>query len=256
MYPEPLFYISGAGFNCYLIAYSVGFFASFGLAMLLTKEKGLPQAVMADMCFLSAAAAYIGGRLYFASLFEKLSGWDLFTGSGVASMGAINGVLFIALIVVHVHPKTRCKPFDYMDIGVTCIPLYSIFARIGCFSAGCCHGKPAYNLPWAVIFSHPSSGCIFKGIPVHPTQLYLAAGNFCILILLLNLRNHPNFKGALLWVYLLCYGLLRFMIEFYRGDVRPMIGVLSWNQWICLGFVLIGGIMLARRRRELPLISL
>ncbi len=256
MYPEHLFSIFGVGINSYLLAYISGFFASIGLALVLTREKRLPHTLVIDLCFLVAAAAYTGGRLYYAVLFQKLSGWEVFTGRGVASIGAICGVLFAVLLFVRVHPKIRSQAFDYVDISVTSVALYSVFARIGCFSAGCCHGKPAYDLPWAVIFSKPSCGCIFKGIPVHPTQLYMAAGNFCILILLLRLRNRQNFRGNLLWVYGICYGLLRFAVEFFRGDVRPMIGALSWNQWICLGFVIIGSLMLVRKFRSLRALRL
>jgi phosphatidylglycerol:prolipoprotein diacylglycerol transferase len=258
MCPEAIFVLSDIRINGYLLAYSVGFFVTFGMAIVLAKEKGLPQMLVTDLSFLSAAAAYIGGRLYYAVLFQKLRGWDVFTGKGAASLGAIIGVLSVILLFVHIHPKTRSDPSDYTDISAPCIALYSVFARIGCFSAGCCHGKPAYELPWAVIFTHPSSGCIFKGIPVHPAQLYEIAGDMCIFILLLTVRNRPIFRGNLLWVYGLGYGLIRFVIEFYRGDVRPMIGALSWNQWICLCFMLTGGIMLVRRfmrRGALPLTS-
>lgn len=96
-------------------------------------------------------------------------------------------------------------------------------------------------------FTHPATACIYKGLPVHPTQLYHVAANLTIFSLLMALRKRHSLKGTLIWVYFLAYGLLRFVVEFYRGDVRPMVGVLSINQVLCLVFIALGGGMLARR---------
>jgi uncharacterized repeat protein (TIGR01451 family) len=119
--------------------------------------------------------------------------------------------------------------------------------RLGCFCAGCCHGSPAFGVPWAVTFNHPASACIYKGIPVHPAQLYMVVVALVTLAALLWCSRRPAFRGALVWVYLACYGGMRFGVEFWRGDVRPMLGGLAVNQWVCLLFALVGGAMLAWR---------
>jgi phosphatidylglycerol:prolipoprotein diacylglycerol transferase len=119
-----------------------------------------------------------------------------------------------------------------------------VFARLGCFSAGCCYGKPAEDLWWAVTYpaGHPSAG-----IPIHPTQLYEAAGMLVVLAILLGVRKVPSFRGKLIWVFLLAYGLLRFGIEFYRGHPRAMLGVLSLNQVVCIVFAVVGAFFLVRQ---------
>ena len=75
----------------------------------------------------------------------------------------------------------------------------------------------------------------------------------CLLIslALLSLRQHAALRGALVWIYLIAYGLLRFAIEFFRGDARPMLGILSLNQIFCLGFIAIGAVVLIRRASKL-----
>jgi phosphatidylglycerol:prolipoprotein diacylglycerol transferase len=166
---------------------------------------------------------------------------------GYWSIAAIIVLVCFLWVFAKLHPATREKPLEALDIDFPALALYGALARFGCFSAGCCHGKPAWDLPWAVVFDHPASSSIYRGIPVHPTQLYEAAGDLVIFSLLIALRNRPAFKGALIWVYLLAYGLLRFCVEFYRGDVRPMVGLLSLNQVICIAFIVIGSAMLARR---------
>ncbi len=78
-------------------------------------------------------------------------------------------------------------------------------------------------------------------------QLYESLGCLLITLLLWSLHRRPEARGRLIWVYVLSYGLLRFGLEFFRGDVRPMVGALSLNQVVCLGFVVIGAALLAWR---------
>ena len=155
-------------------------------------------------------------------------------------------VLIAWAVLARVVPETRGRPGDVMDVAGPVLAFFQVFSRWSCFSAGCCHGKPAYGLPWAVLFRHPRTHCIYRGIPVHPTQLYLSVGNLALLVVLLALWRRPWFRGRLVWVYLAGYGLLRLAVEFYRGDVRPMVGALSIYQVICLVYIAAGGAALLR----------
>lgn len=254
MYPMPLFHVFGHGISLYLLIYFLGLFPALAMGLYLGRERGISPIIIIDMWF-SGFVAGLGG----AHLFDFLGGlarplvegkaalWAMFLGGGMASLGGIIAAMVCLGIFLRLHPGTRNRYGEVLDIVFPVVSIYQFPARIGCFSAGCCHGRPAFDLPWAVTFSNPATACIYEGIPVHPTQLYMVGGNLVILVLLLALRNRPFFKGALIWVYLLAYGLLRFAVEFYRGDVRPMIGVLSLNQIVCLVFILFGGFMLARR---------
>jgi len=242
MYPEPLFYILGQPINFYALIGFLGCLLSLGLGIALTRRRDMPPAIVLDMWLIAIVAAVLGGellpRLPAAFGGPRMGSWSL---AGIVS------VLCSLSIFSALHPATRLRPLEALDIAVVSMAPFHVLLRLGCFSAGCCHGKPAYGLPWAVTFTNPASASIYKGIPVHPTQLYHAAANLLIVILLLKLFKRPAFRGALMWVYLLAYGLLRFVIEFYRGDVRPMVGFLSLNQVVCLAFIFVGGTMLARR---------
>lgn len=253
MYPTPLFHVFGHGISLYLLFYFLGLFPALAMGLYLGRERGISPVIVIDAWFIGFVAG-LGG----ACLFGFLGGlsrlvvqggalWAMLLGGGMASLGGIISAMVCLGLFLRFHPSTRERFGEVLDIVFPVVSIYQLPARIGCFSAGCCHGRPAFDLPWAVTFSHPATACIYEGIPVHPTQLYMVGGNFVILVLLLALRNRPFFKGALIWVYLLAYGLLRFVVEFYRGDVRPMIGVLSLNQIVCLVFILLGGLMLARR---------
>jgi len=123
-----------------------------------------------------------------------------------------------------------------------------------CFLAGCCYGKPAYGFPLAVTFNHPLTACAYRGIPVHPTQLYEAFGVFIILIIIMRLRERATFKGQLCWTYFLLYGVVRFIVEFFRGDVRPMITPnFSIHQALSLLLIIASLIIMHRWKERYPI---
>ena len=62
--------------------------------------------------------------------------------------------------------------------------------------------------------------CSHLGVPLHPTQLYEAGAEAIILGLLLAFEHKGRpFHGRTFWGYMLVYGLSRFVIEFFRGDL-------------------------------------
>ncbi len=82
-------------------------------------------------------------------------------------------------------------------------------------------------------------------IPLHPTQLYEAGAELLILVfLLVTERKGRPFPGRTFWGYLLLYGISRFIIEFYRGDSRGMVGDFSTSQFVSLLIVPLAIIML------------
>ena len=82
-------------------------------------------------------------------------------------------------------------------------------------------------------------------IPLHPTQLYEAAAELLILALLLATeRKGRPFPGRTFWLYMLLYGISRFIIEIYRGDARGTVGMFSTSQFISLILVPLAIVML------------
>jgi phosphatidylglycerol:prolipoprotein diacylglycerol transferase len=78
-----------------------------------------------------------------------------------------------------------------------------------------------------------------------------SGGEFLIFGLLLLLRGRKTFDGQLFWLYTLSYAILRFILEFFRGDaVRGLYfgGVISTSQIIALGMFALSGVMLWRLR--------
>jgi phosphatidylglycerol:prolipoprotein diacylglycerol transferase len=118
---------------------------------------------------------------------------------------------------------------------------------VGCFLAGCCYGRPTHSA-LGVVFPDPETpaGHLCRiGGPIHPVQLYEAAGLLGIAALLVALapRLARRPAGTLFLVYLVAYALLRLVTEHFRGDVveRGVLAFgLSTSQTIALAMVAAG----------------
>lgn len=169
--------------------------------------------------------------------------WYVFGGS-VFYGGLLGGA---AVFFLHVRRK-RFPLADYTDVAVASVPLLHAFGRVGCFFSGCCYG-----MEWehGISFTHslvPEA----DGVPRLPVQLMEAAFLLLLYALLRTLRRRAALRGGLIFLYALCYGCFRFVLEFFRGDaVRGFAWVLSTSQWISLALVLVGaaGLLWRLRRR-------
>ena len=249
MHPEPIFYLYSIPVNLYLLCYTVGSIPAIGVALWIARERGYPLLFIIDSAVLIALAARVGAPLI-VMLLRPLAP-ELPDNYSFARLLAVLVVLGVRYLV----SDRRIPITSLLDLLAPAAALYIAIARLGCFASGCCHGKPAWGVPWAVTFTDPHSASIYRGIPVHPTQLYEAAGCFLLFVWLMALRNRPQWRGKLFWLFLGGYGALRFVVEIFRGDVKPMVGELALAQVICIGLVLISGVMLAQMWRLHPRIN-
>jgi phosphatidylglycerol:prolipoprotein diacylglycerol transferase len=158
----------------------------------------------------------------------------------------------VAFWYIHRH---RMPFWTTCDAFAPAIALGHVTGRLGCFAAGCCYGKPA-SVPWAVVFTNPAAAANVGtplGIPLHPTQLYESGAELLILIVLLatERRGRP-FPGRTFWLYMILYGVSRYIIEFFRGDPRGVIFGVSTSQFISLLLVPLAIAMLIWLRRSTP----
>ena len=133
------------------------------------------------------------------------------------------------------------KPIlPYLDLTVLAVASIQIIGRIGCFMAGCCHGRPYH---WGICYGreHAKIGFTpaFVGVRFFPIQLVEALWTFCITFIGIFLILNSNQPGTALAWYGITYGLGRFCFEFLRGDERPYYGGFSRPQWISL-FLMVG----------------
>jgi phosphatidylglycerol:prolipoprotein diacylglycerol transferase len=135
------------------------------------------------------------------------------------------GFLGAALVGIPAARRLKRPYLDVADYFGVALPLGHAVGRLGCFMAGCCSGAPS-SLPWAVRFTHPDSLVSggLRGVPLHPVQLYEAAGGFVIAALISRLipriERGELRPGTAAIAYMGAYALLRFFLEFFRGDPR------------------------------------
>ncbi len=136
--------------------------------------------------------------------------------------------------------RKRESPLALADLFCTVIPLGHAFGRLGCFCYGCCYGRDS-DAWCAVVFPKFSPSWYEHGrqmVPVLPTQLFEAAALLALFAILLAL--YLKFRRGTCAAYLVGYGIIRFSVEFFRGDPRAAFWGLSIGQVISIGLVFAG----------------
>jgi phosphatidylglycerol---prolipoprotein diacylglyceryl transferase len=185
------------------------------------------------------AAYYIGHPLEIFLPFDFSNGMR-FTGiSGMSYHGGLIGVILAALYFTHRH---RLSFLEMADLFIPCIPLGYTFGRLGNFINGELFGRVTAS---KIGMYFPQAG---DSLRRHPSQLYEA---FCEGILLFAvlwfLRRRVKTRGAMLGIYLIGYGLVRFCIEFARqpdDQLGFVFRSFSMGQLLCTAMILGGAMIL------------
>lgn len=201
----------------FLIA--IGFLVALWLAVREAKKKNVSQDKLIDLAFYCLLSAIIGSRLFFIFTnggyyrdhpADMLKIWE----GGLVFYG---GLIFAVPTALWFIRRAGLQLWKTFDLFAPSIAIGHAIGRLGCFCAGCCYGKPAEGLPWAVIFTDPHSLAI-RGVPLHPSQIYESAGEFLNFLILIMLRKRQTFEGQLFWVYIMNYAVIRSVVEIFRGD--------------------------------------
>lgn len=206
MFPE-LFSIGPITVYTYGVLVALGFLAGTYYAAANSKDV-MPKQQVYDFIFYVILTGIIGARLlyvlinfsYYASKpVEILQIWK----GGLVYYGGF----FCVLIYAYFYCRNKkIDIFKLIDVFSPALALGHFFGRIGCFFSGCCYGK--------------STDCVLAVSGRHPTQLYEAAGNLIIFFVLNKILKSEHKKGYVFVWYMFLYSILRFIIEFFRGDDR------------------------------------
>ena len=223
----------------YGVLLAAAYLLGLKLAMVRAKARGLDANRILDLGIYIIISALIGAKLLlFVTDFRTFTTDPRELLTLARSGGVFYGGLILAVIVALWYIRRIGLPlWTTCDVFAPGIALGHAVGRLGCLAAGCCFGKPT-DVAWAVTFTNPQAAANVGtplGVPLHPTQLYEAGAELIILFILLwSERKGRPFAGRTFWLYILLYSISRFIIEFYRGDERGMVGVLSTSQFISL----------------------
>ena len=216
-------------------------------------EIGLSNDDVNDMVFLYGLffGAMCGGRIGYMFFYgtnqlisDPLSLFYIWQG-GLSFHGGLLGVILSLLLFCK---RKKIEFLRLMDGVALSMPIGLGLVRIGNFLNGELYGK-ATNGEWGFIFPTDPFGLLR-----HPSQLYESFGEGLVLfVILLIISKFTKIKGMVSSCFLIFYGLIRFIIEFYRQPDAHIGYVafdsLSMGQILCLPMILIGIVMFIYSRK-------
>ncbi len=219
----------------YGLMYLVAFMAGWWLGLLRTRRPGTSwrAAEISDLVFYFALGAVLGGRIGY-TLFYNFSGFSadplvifrIWQG-GMSYHGGMLGVFVAMWLYARQSGRTF---FHVTDFLAPLVPIGLGAGRLGNFINGELWGRPT-DLPWGMVFPFVDAQ------PRHPSMLYelLLEGVVFFLILWVYSRK-PRPTMAVSGLYLICYGVFRFTVEFVRMP-DAHIGYLAFG-WLTMGHLL------------------
>jgi prolipoprotein diacylglyceryl transferase len=225
----------------YGLMYLIGFYGGWGMAILRARKPHVnwPRDRIGDLLFYIVLGVILGGRLGYTLFYAYTDDgrwleamnplyvfkvWD----GGMSFHGGLIGVILAMLWFAR---KRGLSFWEVADFTAVLVPIGLFFGRIGNFINGELWGKVT-DLPWGMVFQKAHDG-----LPHQPSQLYEAALEGVFLFSLLWwFGSRPRPRAAISGLFLLSYGIVRFLLEFVRLP-DPQFGYLAWG-WVTMGQVL------------------
>jgi phosphatidylglycerol:prolipoprotein diacylglycerol transferase len=256
VFPQ-LFHIGSFALPTYGFLVAIGVFVGLMVAANLSERQGMDPEKAWNLGIIAILSALLGAKILLI-----INDWsyytrnphEIFSLSTLQAGGVFYGGLIAAVTASVWYIRRNHMPvLRTSDAFAPGLALGHVFGRFGCFSAGCCFGKPT-SLPWGVTFTNPLA-YINSGTPLNvrlqPTELYEAAVELINFFVLLWIFKNKKFEGQVIGAYLFLYGVARFFLEFLRDDPgRGSVfgGAMSGTQLISIFMVLAGLAIWLRRK--------
>jgi len=189
----------------------LGILAGTYLAAANVKKKGLEPKHVWDLSIWIAIAAFVVGRLfhvfiyypgfYFESPEKIVAIWD----GGLSIIGGFVGALIVTVVYLK---RKKLNILNYTDAMIFGLPLGLFIGRIGCFLI---HDQPGKETDFFLGVQH------LDGITRHDHGLYLSIAGLILFFIFLIVSKYKTKTGTYLVVFLLYYGVVRFLLDFLRA---------------------------------------
>lgn len=240
MYPYEIIF----GLDLYSILMCVGIFVCIMVFYKLADVVHISWKLQ-RLCYITAIFAITlgyGSAVLFQAFYniKKNGGFVIDSNTGATFYGGLIGGAGVFLLIYFVAGHFMFSDgyhkrnfFKMANCAATSIAIAHSIGRVGCLMAGCCHG--AETDAWY--------GIVMNGKKYVPVQLFEAIFLTC-LFAWLTWRVIKG-KSFNLPLYMICYGVWRFFIEYARGDYRgsTVVSFVSPSQLVAIIFV-IGGVAL------------
>ena len=229
----------------YGIAYVLGFIFAAVLMKHIAKRWNLKfnsDALLTIICCVIVGVivgARIGYCLFYGNgyYFEHPLEFLAFHQGGMSFHGGLIGALLSGIVAAKL---TKIPYLTLADMGVIVAPIGLFLGRCANFINGELWGAVT-DAPWGVVF-----GGAAGNMPRHPSQLYEALLEGVLLFIILYALSRklpPRPRGTFLGVFLIVYGICRFLIEFVRQP-DAQLGYL-FGDWLTMGQVLSAPLIVA-----------
>lgn len=209
----------------------------------------------------------IGGRLGYFLFYDigKLGDFLLFENGGMSFHGGLLGVIIAVFIYSIRNKKNFLRTTDFI---VPLVPFGLGAGRLGNFVNGELWGRvsdsyggmifsKAKEMDYTYAINHPKLMEIFykyNGLPRYPSQLLeLFLEGIVLFIIISVYSKKERKKGRISGLFLLCYGLFRIFIEFFREPDEQLgflFNEISMGQLLSLPLLFVGLYLLTRNITE------
>ena len=257
----PYFVIFGKVIGTYTLFSLMGILCAGVFAYESANKRGISSTEITIMLLYSLTGGLLGAHVLYAvtnidllivfvNNLDKIDSFSMLLNclaeifGGAVFYGGLIGGLITGYIYIR---KRKLDMGQYSDIAAASIPLMHLFGRIGCFFGGCCYGVECN-----VGFTYTHSLIVeANGVRRFPIQLTEAVMNLLIFLVLLYMLKKLILRGRLIYFYLLIYPVIRFVLEFWRGDdIRGFILGLSTSQFISVFLFAFASVMLVKKAAE------
>lgn len=236
---SPFIHLFGRDIPLYGLSWIIGIALAGSIAVLLCKRSAIERYDLIYSAVYSLIGGMIGSKLLFLiislkQIVEQRIPLEAVLRGGFVFYGGLLGGALGLYIYVHSY---KLPKLVFADLYALVLPLGHACGRIGCYFGGCCYGLP-YSGCGCVVYTS-SLGSTPLNTPLFPIQLVESVLLFLLFVALFVIYRRGALPGKVTTLYLALYALLRFILEWFRGDAeRGSLLSLSTSQWISIGILL------------------